>query len=479
MACLPLFAGLRSETLARLSRTIRLLELPGHRAIFSAGQPIREVHFLVSGAVKRFIMRSDNVEKVLELAQPGALFALGETFAAEIYSSFAETIKPSVMLVLSKSALNDAAAHDPVLSLRLLQAVAGALHAGEFSHQQHRALSVTQRVLDYLLELAGDRRRLAGETTVQLGVSKRLIAARLDMAPETFSRTLRQLSEDGHIVVDGRTVHIQNATLVAEERALPESPLAPVRYPRHERGAPHAAQSLVELVNLCGRFRMLAHQTASSWLICARCDTPQPVRVALRKYRAEFTRKLASLTSVDWSSGKAEKRDALIAAWTSLNELVSQQPADVAHAHEIFLRSEKVYTAADSLTQAIVTKAGGEFASRVNIAGRNRMLCARVAKLALFAGATVMSGEINPLLADSKAEFQRNLESLRAGSLGHSEVRAQLSVDAEEWQVFLDALALAGSEGHTPEQAMQVYRAVDTVLRHGDATVKLFEKLAL
>lgn len=479
MACLPLFAGLRGETLARLGRTARLIELPGHRAVFSAGQPIREAHFLASGSVKRFIMRSDNVEKVLELAQPGSLFALGETFAADTYGSFAETVKPSVMLALGKGALHDAAAQDALLSLRLLQAVAAALHAGEFSHQQHRALSVTQRVLDYLLEQAGDRRRLAGETTVQLGVSKRLIAARLDMAPETFSRTLRQLSEDGRIVVEGRAVHIQNATLVAEERAVSDSPLAVVRYPRHERGRPQPAHTPVELVNLCGRFRMLAHQAASAWLVTARCSSPPPIRMALRKYRTEFARKLSALARLDWPHRLAEKRGALASAWDEFTAVIGAQEPGLEQAREVFVRSEAAYAAADSLTQAIVSTTGGDSVGRVNRAGRNRMLCARVAKLALFAGTGVMPAEIGRLLAESKAEFQRNLEGLRTASAGHPEVRAQLTLDVEEWQVFLEAIDAAGPGVHEPDRALKIFHAVETVLRHGDTTVKIFEKLAV
>lgn len=486
MACLPLFAGLRRESLTRLGQAARLVDLPGHRAIFSAGQPIRDAHFLASGSVKRFAMRSDNVEKVLELVEPGSLFALSEVFAGTTYDSFAETLKPSVLLTINRTALQEAAAIDSALAIRLLQAMAQALRENEFDHQCHRSLSVAQRVLDYLLGLAGDRRQLAGETTVQLGVSKRLIAARLDMAPETFSRTLRQLSDDGRIVVQGRTVHIRNATLAVEERSASgsggvsgsASGLALVRYSRHERGKPHASYSAVELVNLSGRHRMLAHQITNVWLMAAREADAPTARVALRKYRNEFVRNLARLGKVDWPAGLREQRAVLESKWQDFLAQLCAPESDTNAARQIFLLSEAVFESADTLTRALVSRADGDHAQRVNIAGRNRMLCTRIVKLSLFSGWGVLPEVIERLFSESVSEFQRNLDFMRAASRGSPEIRAQLGVDAEQWHLFLEVFGAGKPSLHTPAQALEIFRAGEALHRHADATVKLFELVA-
>jgi CRP-like cAMP-binding protein len=63
-----------------------------------------------------------------------------------------------------------------------------------------------QRIVAYLLGDAPD----VGEKslTVTLATSKGIIASRLNLTQEHFSRMLNELSEKGLIVVDGRKIHI-------------------------------------------------------------------------------------------------------------------------------------------------------------------------------------------------------------------------------------------------------------------------------
>ena len=49
----------------------------------------------------------------------------------------------------------------------------------------------------------------SGKTVVTLDIRKGLIAARLSLTPETFSRALRDLSEAGLISVRGRHVTLE------------------------------------------------------------------------------------------------------------------------------------------------------------------------------------------------------------------------------------------------------------------------------
>ncbi|MGZ7274484.1 helix-turn-helix domain-containing protein, partial [Streptococcus pyogenes] len=75
-------------------------------------------------------------------------------------------------------------------------------------------LTGAQRILDYLIELAGGELPIAGETTVELKAKKKILAARMGITPEAFSRSLRELADKGVIVVDKSRIHIQNAALL-------------------------------------------------------------------------------------------------------------------------------------------------------------------------------------------------------------------------------------------------------------------------
>ena len=477
---LPLFAGLDQALLAELAVTGQILEVPPRRRLFGSGDPIRVAHILVAGSVKRSTLLSDAVEKVLELVRPGQLLALSEVFSARTYTSSAQTVQPSLLVSLPVTSLMAIASHHPGLSLRLLETIAQRHFAAEFEVVSHHALPGTQRVLDYLLRLAGDRRGIAGETTVQLDASKKLIAARLDMTPETFSRTLRQLSTDGVIVVSGRLIHIQNATLANGKPEAGKPPGAPLRYPRLERKAEERRVSPAALVNLCGRHRMLSQRLATSWCIAARKIPADASRGALRKFRNQFERNLVQVGALvqSMSPELQPEIDTLARIWGSYSDLLCSQPPAGADPRAAFDLSEQVLQAADALTAASAQAAGTPEAHCVNIAGRNRMLTARLTKLFLFCDWDIRAAEAKKLMAAARREFDANIAKLSDFAADSPEIAAQLAIDTEQWRA-LTTIIDAPSHFEMPHgHAREVLAAGEELLRHMDTTVKLYEHLA-
>ncbi|MDX9994115.1 MAG: type IV pili methyl-accepting chemotaxis transducer N-terminal domain-containing protein [Rhodocyclaceae bacterium] len=478
---LPLFAGFEEALLSELAGSGQLIELPPRRRLFGSGEPIRLAHVLLAGSVKRSTLLSNAVEKVLELVRPGQLLALSEVFSARTYTSSAHTVQPSLVVALPVGRLMEIASHHPGLSLRLLETMAERHFAAEFEVVSHHALPGAQRVLDYLLHLAGDRRGIAGETTVQLDASKKLIAARLDMTPETFSRTLRQLSSDGVIVVSGRVIHIQNATLAdGKPAAAGKPPGAPLRYPRLERKAEERRVSPAALVNLCGRHRMLSQRLATVWCIVARKLPAGAARGALRKFHGQFERNLAQVGALvqSMSPELQPEIDALARIWGDCSELFFNQPPAGADPRAAFDLSEQVLRAADELTAASARVAGTPEAHCVNIAGRNRMLTARLTKLFLFCDWDVRTAEAKKLMAASRREFDTNIAKLSDFAADSPEIAAQLAIDTEQWRA-LTSIIDAPSHFEMPHgHAREVLAAGEELLRHMDTTVKLYERLA-
>jgi CRP-like cAMP-binding protein len=68
--------------------------------------------------------------------------------------------------------------------------------------------NATLRFTNYLLHQvpAGAQR----EVTIKLGAPKHVIASRLSIQPESFSRILRNLQREGHIIADGNLIHIKD-----------------------------------------------------------------------------------------------------------------------------------------------------------------------------------------------------------------------------------------------------------------------------
>ncbi len=477
LACIPLFAGIKADHLSRLGAACRVLDLARHRSLYSAGQPIREAHFLASGSIKRFALLSDKAEKVLELIRPGQILALSELFSATDYASFAETVEPSIVIAIAADVLREVVARDAPLCKRLLEAMAQSHYASEFEVLRHHSHLVTQRVLDYLLSLAGDQRGMAGQTTVRLGARKNLIASRLGIAPETFSRTLRKLSDDGIIVVEGAVVHIQNAMLAITQKAKDKREQPTLSYQRQERSGATSRISPTALVNTCGRQRMLSQRMATAWWMLAHGLSVNSARIALRKYRSQFERTMTQLDGMNLSSSLRGRFDELRSVWLAYRDQLTDVSSDRPRSDAIFGISEHVLDAADLLTSAAARHAGTAAAHMVNVAGRNRMLCARVTKLFLFSPWVGRSRKVANLIETSRKEFSANMRALVANSAEAPEAMAQLRVDAEQWQHFLAVLdaSLAAKPGN--EQLLAVISASEELLRNVDTTVKLHERL--
>ncbi len=475
----PLFSGLPESSADELAAASRLLELPPRHYLFRAGEPIREAHLLVSGSVRRSTTLAGGRKKVIELAQAPQLLAPGEIFGGPRYASSCEVIASSVALAIDLRRLRALLARDLDLAGRIVQALADRLCAVEFDVTGHHySLTGTQRLLDYLLELAGEPTGLAGETTVVLKASKTLIAARIGMTPESLSRNLRQLSDSGVIVVEGRKVHIQNAALLDTEnggaaRRLNFSRRAKVDKAQPPKVLPGA------LINLCGRLRVLSQRLASAWALIASDITPSTAAVRLRRLDGEFARHLARLERLALPAPLAEDLQAVGEIWQRFRPaLLAEAPAGPAAPAQMLALSEEILAATDALTGHAERLAATPGARYVNLAGRNRMLSQRISKLFLFRAWPACRDSALAQHEVSCAEFESNLDILRQSGKALPQLAAQLEEVAAQWQKFSRALEPSLPYLGKSHHARGIMTEGERLLRHVDTTVKLYERLS-
>jgi len=84
------------------------------------------------------------------------------------------------------------------------------LHSLISDVESYSLQSGTQRVIGYLLRQDDAQAADTGPTTLTLPVSKAVVASRLNLTPEHFSRILHELQTLALIRVDGRDVHIDD-----------------------------------------------------------------------------------------------------------------------------------------------------------------------------------------------------------------------------------------------------------------------------
>lgn len=477
LACSPLFAGLPSAHLDLLSEASRIHDLSANQELFRAGETIREAHLLLRGSLKR-TSGAEPAESVVELVDSPQLLGPGELFAGSRHATTCTAISQCLLVAIDIHRLRQVIHQDHELSWRLIQDLARRQCAIEGDTSGHRqGLVGTQRLLDYLLELAGERDALAGETTVLLKASKKTIAARIGMTPESLSRSLRELSDNGVIVVDGRKVHIQRAALLDTAAGDSTRRLSFSRKGRGERAAPSRRLSPGALINACGRLRMLSQRMAIAWGLIASGIGPSRAKVKLRQLELEFERVLGRLAKADLPPELADDLAAVGALWPAYCQALEPAPADPAEAPQLLALSEELLAATDRLTGRAETASRTPAGRSVNVAGRNRMLSQRIGKFFLFGHWAGGDAAIRPRIEACAAEFEDNLGQLLVSGQKLPELAAQLQEVAGQWRKFRSALSPDLSRPGRAAHVRVVIAEGDRLLRHVDTTVKLYERL--
>ena len=212
LAMLPLFSDLSPEELARAAQGCEVRRLARGDAVFRYGDPCEEFHVVVSGQVKLFVISPMGQEKVIDLLGPGQSFAEALMFTDQRYILNAEALGSSVVLTVSKQAILAEIRRDPRFSLRMLAGISRRLHSLVNDIESGALHSGMQRVIGYLLRENDVQDCATGEVfTVSLPVSKAIIASRLSLTPEYFSKVLHELEAESLIKIDKRDIHIIDA----------------------------------------------------------------------------------------------------------------------------------------------------------------------------------------------------------------------------------------------------------------------------
>jgi CRP-like cAMP-binding protein len=203
----PLFRELTDEELDRIAAGTAQVRAPAGTILFRRGEPCSGFHVVVYGQVKLAFGAADGSEKVVEILGPGSSFGEAVMFLDKPYVVFAETLADSLLLSIGKQAIFAELERNPRFARKMLAGLAQRLHRLVHDLEAYTLRSGTQRVIGYLLRDA-EEGRPKGAIEVALATSKGVLASRLNITREHFSRILHDLSQSGLIEVHGRIIRI-------------------------------------------------------------------------------------------------------------------------------------------------------------------------------------------------------------------------------------------------------------------------------
>ena len=202
----PLFNGLEPDDIARIARGTREVNAARGDILFHKGDPSNGFHLLVYGQIKLAFTSSQGGEKVVDIMSQGQTFGEAVMFMDKPYMVYAQALSDSLLLHISKNVILEELEKDPKLGRKMIAGLSIRLHHLITDVESYSLHSGRQRIIGYLLRDNVDSG--ARSLSVTLPTSKGVIASRLNLTQEHFSRILHELAENGLIVVEGRKISI-------------------------------------------------------------------------------------------------------------------------------------------------------------------------------------------------------------------------------------------------------------------------------
>ena len=213
IASAPMFDGLDHAHVEFLATRSRSISLPGGQVLFRRGTPSTGFYVVREGRMQLSVSNSEGVVKVLEIVSSGGAFGHAVMFLREPYPVDATALVDTRLVFVPAEAVDALLDGDPAMARLMLASMARRLQAKVQDIAMLSLQSASQRIVAYILGAMRDPGTdsvvpVGPSTTVELPALKQVLASRLGMTPETFSRAVRALVAQGLISVDGSVVRI-------------------------------------------------------------------------------------------------------------------------------------------------------------------------------------------------------------------------------------------------------------------------------
>lgn len=198
-----LFYSVTAADLRLLVSILRIRKYNKGEILFEEGAEADGFYIVAVGKVKVYKLSPEGKEHILHVVQPGHSFAEAAIFDDGCYPAFAETLDTSTLLYFPKREFLELLQQHSQLAINIIAGLSRFLRQFTVQIEDLTFRDVPSRLARYLLSL-GDEMSLS----MSLPISKSQLASNLGTTSETLSRTLRKLSDDGVIRVQGKIIEI-------------------------------------------------------------------------------------------------------------------------------------------------------------------------------------------------------------------------------------------------------------------------------
>jgi CRP-like cAMP-binding protein len=211
---LPLFLEVRQADLDALVPSVRTVHAERRKVLFKRGDPCEGFHMLVSGKVKLSLVSSQGVDKPLDIVTAGGSFGDITMLLERPYYLTAQALEDSLLLYLPRDAIVRLIESDSRFAMRMLASLSMRMRNVVDDIECFSLQPPAARLVTYLLRLLPPGSMTPAK--IELSMHKNVVAAQLNLTPETLSRHFRELADRGLLSLEGRTIVVNDIDRLGE-----------------------------------------------------------------------------------------------------------------------------------------------------------------------------------------------------------------------------------------------------------------------
>jgi CRP/FNR family transcriptional regulator, dissimilatory nitrate respiration regulator len=196
----PLFKGLSGDSALQMASRAAIRKYDKGERLFVEGDDAKGFFLLLEGKIKVFKTSQQGREQILHIFEPPAPVGEVPTFEGGAYPAEAQALSATKVFYIERHGFLEIAKKNPDVLLSLLAILSRRLRNLVELLSDISFREVTARLAKYLLS--------SGRDQFELPVSKKLLSGELGTIPETLSRSLSALENEGLIKVDGKEIII-------------------------------------------------------------------------------------------------------------------------------------------------------------------------------------------------------------------------------------------------------------------------------
>jgi len=210
-----LFTGLPPADLENVAAVTVVKSLEKGDYLFHEGDPAHGFYVVQRGAVNVHRVNAAGKEQVIHVFRARESFAEVALATERGYPADARALEPTQVLLVQKDGILALLKRQPELALRMLGSMSSHLRVLVGQLEDLTLKDVETRLANWLMKRCPDPHSTR-PVKIELGMTKRTLAAELGTISETLSRTLAKFREQSLVKVEGKTLTVLSPRKLAQ-----------------------------------------------------------------------------------------------------------------------------------------------------------------------------------------------------------------------------------------------------------------------